>query len=318
MSFLKNNSENLDSHIVILNFNDIIHIIIREPLTYNNFVKELNQKLPKEDFKYVKINQLYNKTIEGFFIIVKGVRKSFNVLINEKYYYLSKNIIHLDKIRQVTLLSNTIDKFEITEKINTKETGSFYRKFDRNFERKIFPRKNALHIAYKLLRDLNGIKELKDIVNLDFAWIDTKLMTKEDYNPIAEDNVISLSKQKDKSQNIISCNIVLKETNEIIGTIAWVPERTYFTYDGGISYTILPEFNNQGYATKSLKLLLEYLAKIDVPHIFIATYKDNLASQKVIEKNNGKLILDSYTNNSKSEEMDSIEKVRVYKFDLKK
>lgn len=318
MSFLKKDSRDFESHISIINYNDIIQVIIREPLTYNDFIIDLKQKLSKEDLEYININQLHNKIIEGTFIIVKGVRKSFNLLINDNYYFFSKNIIHLDKTRQVTLLSNSVDKFEITEKIISKENRSFYRKFNCDTENDVYPRKKALYSAYKLLRDLNGINELSDIIKLDFAWIDINLIKKEDYNPIIEDNTLSLSKQNHENQSIVSYNIVLKETNEIVGTIAWVPERTYFTYEGGISYTILPEFNNKGYATNALKLLLEHLTKIDVPHIFIATYKDNLASQKVIEKNGGKLLLDSYLNNSRIEENHNIKRVRVYKFDLKK
>ena len=251
------NKKSNESHIAIMNFDNIIQIYVREPITYEMFLEELKLNLSKDDFKYVKIHQLRNKTIKGNFIIIKGIRKSFNVLINEDYYYLSKNIIYLDRTRQVTLLSNAEGKFEVTEKIISQEDGSRYRKYINNENKEVFSRKTALYTAYKLLRDLNGIKEFNDLIDLDFAWKDINLIKKEEFNPIIEDDKICLSQINPSDSIKIKYNIVLKETNEIVGEIACIPKRDYFTYDGGIEYKIKDFYKNKGYATKALKLLLK-------------------------------------------------------------
>lgn len=312
MKFFNNKKSN-ESHITIMNFDNIIQVYIREAITYEMFINELKLNLSKEDFKYVKIHQLSNKPIIGCFIIVKGVRKSFNVLFNEDYYYLSKNIIYLDKTRQVTLLSNAEGKFEITEKIISQQDGSGYRKYINNENKEVFPRKKALNTAYKLLRDLNGIKEFNDLIDLDFAWKDINLIKKEEFNPIVEDNEICLSQINPSNSIKIKYNIVLKETQEIIGEIACIPERNYFTYDGGIEYKIKDFYKNKGYATKALKLLLEYLSTLDIEQIFIATEINNIASKRVIAQNNGELILKGYLIDEKIIQAHNIKEVEVYK-----
>ena len=288
------NKKSNESHIAIMNFDNIIQIYVREPITYEMFLEELKLNLSKDDFKYVKIHQLRNKIIKGSFIIIKGVRKSFNVLINEDYYYLSKNIIYLDRTRQVTLLSNAEGKFEITEKIISQQDGSRYRKYINNENKEVFSRKTALYTAYKLLRDLNGIKEFNDLIDLDFAWKDINVIKKEEFNPIIEDDKICLSQINPSDSIKIKYNIVLKETNEIVGEIACIPKRDYFTYDGGIEYKIKDFYKNKGYATKALKLLLKYLEILNVEQLFIATEIDNIASKRVFAKNNGELILKGY------------------------
>lgn len=311
------NKKSNESHIAIMNFDNIIQIYVREPITYEMFLEELKLNLSKDDFKYVKIHQLRNKTIKGNFIIIKGIRKSFNVLINEDYYYLSKNIIYLDRTRQVTLLSNAEGKFEVTEKIISQEDGSRYRKYINNENKEVFSRKTALYTAYKLLRDLNGIKEFNDLIDLDFAWKDINLIKKEEFNPIIEDDKICLSQINPSDSIKIKYNIVLKETNEIVGEIACIPKRDYFTYDGGIEYKIKDFYKNKGYATKALKLLLKYLEILNVEQLFIATEIDNIASKRVIAKNNGELILKGYLIDEKIIQNHNIDEVEVYKLILK-
>ena len=311
------NKKSNESHIAIMNFDNIIQIYVREPVTYETFLEELKLNLSKDDFKYVKIHQLRNKIIKGSFIIIKGVRKSFNVLINEDYYYLSKNIIYLDRTRQVTLLSNAEGKFEITEKIISQQDGSRYRKYINNENKEVFSRKTALYTAYKLLRDLNGIKEFNDLIDLDFAWKDINVIKKEEFNPIIEDDKICLSQINPSDSIKIKYNIVLKETNEIVGEIACIPKRDYFTYDGGIEYKIKDLYKNKGFATKALKLLLKYLETLNVEQLFIATEIDNIASKRVIAKNNGELILKGYLIDKKVIQTHNINEVEVYKLILK-
>lgn len=59
---------------------------------------------------------------------------------------------------------------------------------------------------------------------------------------------------------------------------------------GHIGYSIVPWKQRRGYATQGLRLLLRQAKRPGLDHVEITTKTDNLASQKVIEANGGRLI----------------------------
>jgi predicted acetyltransferase len=59
---------------------------------------------------------------------------------------------------------------------------------------------------------------------------------------------------------------------------------------GHIGYDISPECRNRGYGFYILKLALEKAAKIGIEEAILTCNIDNIASKKIIEKNNGKLL----------------------------
>jgi predicted acetyltransferase len=59
---------------------------------------------------------------------------------------------------------------------------------------------------------------------------------------------------------------------------------------GHIGYSVVPWKQRRGYATRALKLLLAEAVDEGLAYLEIVTDADNLASQKVIEANGGKLI----------------------------
>jgi predicted acetyltransferase len=59
---------------------------------------------------------------------------------------------------------------------------------------------------------------------------------------------------------------------------------------GHIGYSVVPWKRRRGYATRALTLLLPAVAKEGLPYVEIITDTDNLASQRVIETNGGKLV----------------------------
>lgn len=59
---------------------------------------------------------------------------------------------------------------------------------------------------------------------------------------------------------------------------------------GHIGYDISPCYRNKGYGTQILKLALSEAKKIGLKEVMITCNIDNIASRKIIEKNNGKLL----------------------------
>jgi predicted acetyltransferase len=59
---------------------------------------------------------------------------------------------------------------------------------------------------------------------------------------------------------------------------------------GHIGYGVVPSKRGRGYATDALRQMLEYARVEGLPFVDLTTDPDNLASQRVIEKNGGVLV----------------------------
>jgi predicted acetyltransferase len=59
---------------------------------------------------------------------------------------------------------------------------------------------------------------------------------------------------------------------------------------GHVGYSVVPWKRRRGYATRALQLLLEQAVGEQLPYLEIVTDLENIASQRVIEANSGKLI----------------------------
>ena len=59
---------------------------------------------------------------------------------------------------------------------------------------------------------------------------------------------------------------------------------------GHVGYTVLPNKQNRGYATRALALLLPHARAAPLSFIELSTDVDNVASQKVITNNGGVLV----------------------------
>ena len=81
---------------------------------------------------------------------------------------------------------------------------------------------------------------------------------------------------------------------EFCGSIGfrWQPGTTELPAHclGHIGYSVVPWKRGRGYASRALKLLLLEIREEGLPHVEITTDADNLASQRVIEANGGKLV----------------------------
>lgn len=78
-------------------------------------------------------------------------------------------------------------------------------------------------------------------------------------------------------------------------------------YAGHIGYDISPLYRNKGYGTKILELALKKAAEIGISKAIVTCSVNNIASKKIIEKNNGKFL---------GEFFDDEENENVYKFEI--
>lgn len=124
-------------------------------------------------------------------------------------------------------------------------------------------------------------------------------------------------------KNIVDYEKVIKElddaSNGILSNPAFVPYTAYVfivdnkivgvgslrhelneylaNFGGHIGYSIRPSERKKGYGKESLKLLLEEAAKKNINEVIVTCSSDNIGSQKVIEKNEGKLVSKLEANN---------------------
>lgn len=116
-----------------------------------------------------------------------------------------------------------------------------------------------------------------------------------------EDFLIGIGKEecliRTTSKSIPTSSYLLMENNEIIGHIFihhLIDLKVLKDYEGHIGYGIRPNKRNKGYGTKMLSLALEKCKDLSLNEILISCKKENISSAKVIEKNNGILLEETY------------------------
>ena len=99
------------------------------------------------------------------------------------------------------------------------------------------------------------------------------------------------NKNKDKIPKEYSTQTtyLVIEDNEIIGILnaRWEKVPTLMLFGGLIGYSIRPKYRGKGYANEMLKLGLDKFKEKSINEILISCKDFNIASKKVIEKNNG-------------------------------
>lgn len=80
----------------------------------------------------------------------------------------------------------------------------------------------------------------------------------------------------------------LVDNGEVVGTVR--VRHKEVQYAGHIGYDISPHHRNKGYGTKILKLALEKASAIGITEAIVTCKVDNIASRRIIEKNNGRLL----------------------------
>lgn len=102
-------------------------------------------------------------------------------------------------------------------------------------------------------------------------------------------DIYNYSKGIDLSQReVITSTFWLINKKEVVGVVRIRHQEV--ECGGHIGYDISPDCRNKGYGNQILKLALEKAVKIGIKEVVLTCNIDNVASRKIIEKNNGKLL----------------------------
>lgn len=128
---------------------------------------------------------------------------------------------------------------------------------------------------------------------------------------IKTDGIINLVYKKTNFAN--DYDIILNRTNETIGNI-WFDkgeDEKYIYLYGNVGYQIEEEYQNKGFATRSLQLMKEILKEQKIKEMILAIESDNEYSIKTATAVGASL---SETRYEKKE--DKIEKKLIYKYKI--
>ena len=287
-----------------LNSNIPIRLFIRE---CNNFFTSIIKKQKIYTFIYKDIEYIISVSDKEINI---SQRKEIN---NE----MVETVINLyeDKKFSVSKYIHGLDhstKFHKTYNTNKKSLVNIFN----------FDKIEAMALAQQLLDELKDVDFLYKIINPYLIYDRLNLIPSTWYNPIISDDEITLSSNRYSSidtvnyKKICSFNIILNNTKEQIGKIAFNLEKGNFTYDGNVRYEIKEEFRNKGYATRALNLFIEIIKTnkyVGDKDLFIATTPENIYSQKVVQNNDGSLIYDGQVpENDQFNYKHGVKEVKVY------
>lgn len=87
---------------------------------------------------------------------------------------------------------------------------------------------------------------------------------------------------------VITSTFWLIDNEDVIGVVRVRHQEA--KYAGHIGYDISPNYRNKGYGAKILKLALDKALMIGIKKAIVNCRLDNIASKKIIEKNNGELL----------------------------
>lgn len=87
---------------------------------------------------------------------------------------------------------------------------------------------------------------------------------------------------------VITSTFWLIDKEEVVGVVRIRHQEVECA--GHIGYDISPNCRNRGYGYKILKLALEKSVEIGMEEVILTCNIENIASKKIIEKNNGKLL----------------------------
>lgn len=92
--------------------------------------------------------------------------------------------------------------------------------------------------------------------------------------------------------NVAMSTFWLIDNNEVVGVTRVRHQEVM--YSGHIGYDISPSYRKNGYGTEILKLALREASKLGIEDAIVTCNVDNIASKKIIEKNNGKFLKTSF------------------------
>jgi len=144
-----------------------------------------------------------------------------------------------------------------------------------------FPELQTERLVLRQLKtnDVNAIFDLRSSEEVN------KLITRKTPKNIEEAaDFISVCHQEFEKQNRIFWAMVLKETNEVIGTIVYHKISLDTNY-AEIGYELDPKFHKKVFMSEAMNAVLEFgISKMNLKVIEAFTHKNNIASIALLEK----------------------------------
>ena len=231
--------------------------------------------------------------------------------------------IHYNDKQERIIMDCNDDIFDLS--VDRKNHTYRYRETDKENE-KIYEYLDHKELIQNILEFIDYLdlctKKEDLIVKPNYLFKDMRLIKDDSVNVVIGDETLKLVLFNCYKVNPewMNMKIVLNETNEIIGEIEFnlkKKDQKNFSYMGNVSYEIYPLFRNQGYCTKALELVKEYISKEAEEYnklLYISTVIGNTASQAVAEKCGGILCYEGKVpENDRAKFLSKVDEVKIYK-----
>lgn len=281
--------------------NNVVEIKINKNCDLRHFYNVITNVLGKDYYdKKIKPFDMFNFCVKrGVMYLIEKDNLVVNMYINDEEMYISEIQQMNNHIKQTTMISSADNKFslvgatrDLQGRVLTLKSYIPDRKISGD---NFYCKKEAFENVHRLLESLSKFIDTEKIYRV------LNLVSKEKYNPIISDQIISLSLgnkdliksvKEELSQNF---DIVLNETKERIGNISFNYNRNIKSEDsiGNVIYEIYDDFQNNGYATRALGLLKQFVKTVEFngdKDLYFWIWYDNEASKKVVLNNGGEEI----------------------------
>lgn len=232
------------------------------------FFNEIKDKLSLEKFYHININNIFSGTdvFKKTIYIITNENKAYNLIFENtdnknKISAITEKTIDKNEEDEVTinLLPNNNYSIKETKKDNngvTKDIKLYEKRLTRDIPNFYKLSKNyALFIANDVLNNLKDIKDIEKIINIDDAFDHLNIISNSNFNKVASDNTISLSKRLMENDSQQEFDIILNKTMERVGIISFNNNK----YDGNVNFEIYKEYQNKYFAQRALSLMKDYL-----------------------------------------------------------
>ena len=235
------------------------------------FFNEIKDKLSLEKFYHININNIFSGTdvFKKTIYVITNENKAYNLILENtdnknKISVITEKTINKNEEDEVTinLLPNNNYSIKETKKNNngvTKDIKLYEKRLTRDIPNFYKLSKNyALFIANDVLNNLKDIKDIEKIINIDDAFNHLNIISNSNFNKVASDNTISLSKRLMENDSQQEFDIILNKTMEIVGIISFNNNNNN-KYDGNVNFEIYKEYQNKYFAQRALSLMKNYL-----------------------------------------------------------
>lgn len=339
--FAQDDKKELKDVVRISNNDDILRIEILTNISVLEYQKLTSGSdvvnLPLKVFIMEGYSFFTSTLLPQTIYIYREENKVYYVTDSNKYLQVVESITS-DEINEIILKMDKCEKcFKITKEVHDLSLSTkickVYPLEQGYIEGLSLEKMEAFNITKELIKRVGEVKKLDKIANVYDLYKYTNIIDEEYFHPITGDDVISISKMfvsegynvsQEKDQFF---DIILNETGEKIGELTFTLyadnfrcEDNSIRYEGNVSYSILPRYQSNHYATRALKLLVQLIRENTTNNdktIYISTLPDNIYSQKVALNNGATFFYEGDVPEDKTlNSIDGVKQVKIYKIQM--